>query len=270
MYYRFVQISLLIGLLSCSMAYATDIARDVRGGREDETIEQGGYFELSFSAGYDGLPVVSPKPTFLNISIGGHYRFKRFFIDAFAESYEIQFGLNAYSGSLWSVDVLAAASEQGIDSEFSDELKSFAERPGSLSAGIRATGYLGSYIVQFEALDDVSDTHDGHLLSAFIARQWLVRNWNFHALLGGRYQSANVVDYLFGVDADEVTERFAAYQAVAGTTYVTELGFSYPLNEYWIFRGTGRWYELPDSIANSPFITDDAYFLARATLTFVY
>ena len=250
---------------------AADISRDVREGREDETISRGGYLELDVGLEYGTLPVAGAAPGGPIISIGGHYRIRRFFIDALAEGYnQFQFGFNAWSGQTWSIDLLAAASERGIDSEFSDELESLNDRPAGLNGGIRATGYAGPYILQFEALNDISDTHDGYVFTSVIGRKWLLRNWNLHVLAGARYQSREVVDYLFGIDDDEAGNRFAAYSANSGITYVSEVGVTYPLSEHWIFHGTGRWWELPDSISDSPFITDQDYLSLTALFTFVY
>jgi len=57
-------------------------------------------------------------------------------VDAHAESYnQPQFDLNTYSGDVWSVDVLTAVNEHGVDSKLNIELKPFSER--------EAVSYLG-------------------------------------------------------------------------------------------------------------------------------
>jgi len=262
---------LLLLFIAAAPSHAADISRDVREGRQDESIGSGGYLELGIGIEYGTLPVVGADDISLLIEVGGHYRIRRFFLDALAESYnQIQFGFNAYSGKTWSFDLLAAASERGIDSDFSDELESLNARPAGLNGGVRTTGYAGPYILQFELLRDISNTHDGFVFTSVLGRQWLVRNWNLHMLLGARYQSDKVIDYLFGVDLDEASDRFPAYEAEGGTTFVTEVGVTYPVSEDWVFRGTGRFWALPDQLADSPFITDDDYISLTATMTFVY
>jgi len=250
---------------------AADISRDVRTGREDESVSYDAYLELSASAILNQMPIPGADEFIATVGLGGHFRYKRFFVDAFAESYnQFQFGLNGYSGDVWSIDVLGASSEHGVDSELNRELQLFSDRDASAFLGVRATGYSGPYILQFEALNDVSDLHGGSLLTATIGRTWLYHNWNFHALLGARYESQATLNYQFGNSEADATENFPAYAAGAGTTFVTEAGVTYPINQYLIFRVTGRWWELPSAVVDSPFITNDSYLTLSSTITFVY
>lgn len=251
--------------------WSADISRDVRAGREDESVEFDGYLEISGSYIYNKMPIPGADTQIGTIGLGGHLRYKRFFIDAYAESYnQFQLGLNAYSGSSWSFDILAAVSEHGVDSELNRELKLFTDRDAASLLGARATGYLGSTIVQFEALQDISDVHNGSLITATLAKQWLFHNWNFHALVGARYESARSLDYQFGIDPDEATAVYPAYEAKSGTTFVSEAGLTYPLSENFIFTSTFRWWELPSAVVGSPFVTNDSYVTFTNTITFVY
>ena len=263
--------AMLLLLLLAHGAYAADISRDIREGREDESLEHGGYFEFSLSSILNQMPIPGSDELIGTIGIGGHYRYKRFFIDAHAESYnQFQLGLNAYSGEVWSVDFLTATSEHGVDSELNTELKLFTERDSASYLGVRATGYNGPYLLQFETLWDISELHYGTLLTASVARTWLYRNWNFHALLGARFETARALDYQFGIDADEATAAYPEYEADSGTTFVTEAGVTYPLNEYLVLKSTFRWWELPSAVVGSPFITDDSYLTFSNSITFVY
>lgn len=251
--------------------FAADISRDVREGREDETIVNDGYFEISVSAILNEMPIPGSDQLIGKIGLGGHYRYKRFFVDAHAESYnQTQLGLNVYSGDVWSIDVLNATSEHGVDSELNRELKEFTDRDSASYLGVRATAYNGPFIYQLETLRDVSNVHEGTLITATAARQWLVRNWNFHALLGARYESAEALDYQYGNTIEDATSIYPAYDAGAGTTFVTEVGVTYPLNEHFVFKSTGRWWELPGAIVDSPFIEGDSYLTFSTSITFVY
>ncbi len=262
---------MLLWTLVSQSARAADIARDLRAGREDETIENDGYLEVSFSGILNEMPIPGADQLVGTIGLGGHYRFKRFFVDVHAESYnQAQTGINAYSGDVWSIDFLAAVSEHGVDSELNRELKLFTERGSAVMLGARATGYNGPYIFQFEVLSDVSNVHDGQLVTATFGRTWLYQNWNFHALIGARYESNQSLDYQFGIDPEEATEIYPVYEAGAGTTFVTEFGVTYPLNQYFILKSTGRWWELPSAVVKSPFIEDDSYLTWSNSITFVY
>lgn len=248
---------------------AADISRDVREGRADDS--NGGYLEISVTGILNKMPIPGSDDMFINIGIGGHYRHKRFFIDTHAESYnQLQYGFNAYSGDMWSFDILGATSEHGVDSELNKELEFVSSRDSASYLGVRATGYNEQYIFQFEALQDISRVHDGALLTATVARQWLYKNWNFHALVGARFESAGAVDHQFGISAKEASSLYPSYKAGSGTTIVSEIGITYPLNQYFVFKTTGRWWELPSAIVDSPFIAEDSYLTLSASLTFVY
>jgi len=252
-------------------AQAADVARDIREGRQDETTDFSGYFEVGgrFSAG--SFPVVGADNARMEFTLGGHLRIRRFFVDIFAESYNRgQLGYNFYSGPTWSFDLIATGSPDGINTALSEELEGLRDRSGALEGGLRVTGYTDPFIVQFVALRDMSGLHEGGLLTGTIARQYLVRNWNLHWLLGARYQSAELSNFLFGVEADESSDRFPEYRAGAGITYVSEIGATLPINEYFVFRGTGRFWSLSDSMADSPLFTSQNYSEVIASVVFVY
>lgn len=272
LHFSWLQLTAILLLASLAqVAHTADISRDVRAGREDESVELDAYLEISASAILNEMPIPGADSLIATIGLGGHFRFKRFFLDAYAESYnQAQLGLNAYSGEVLSIDFLMATSEHGVDSELNRELQLFSDRDAATFLGARATGYNGPYIFQFEALNDISNVHGGTLLTASIARTWLYHNWNFHALLGARYESKRTLDYQFGNDAGEATENYPEYSAGAGTTFVTEFGLTYPINEHFIFKSTGRWWELPSAVVGSPFITNDSYLTFSSTITFVY
>jgi len=271
---RIVRVLITIIVVVTSLlgpAIAADVARDIRGGRQDEGADFAGYIEIGTHAAVGQIPVVGAENAEVRLTLGGHVRAKGFFLDFLTESYNRgQVGYNLYSGDTWSFDLIATGSPDGIDTTLSNELDGLRDRSGAVESGLRVTGFTGPLIVQFEALSDISGEHDGGILSGSVARSYLWRNWNVHWLLGARYLSSETTNFLFGVDASEASERFPEFSAGAGVTYVTEIGATLPLNQYFVFRGTARYWSLPDSIANSPFIEDDNYSEVSGSVVFVY
>lgn len=268
-----MRLTLVLVLLSVSGGpLLADVARDVRDGRLDLGNPDGGFFELGPRMVYRSLPVAGVDDLEIQLHIGGYYRFKRFFFDFSAESHNrVQIGYNAYSGPLWSIDLLGASGESGIDGNLSDELEDFDDRPPLALIGIRATAYSGPLIAQFEAFSEVhDDIENGVNLTGSLARTWLIRNWNAHLIVSARYYSAGYNDYIYGIDPDEATPTYPAYKARASVSYVTEIGFSYPLSESWVFRTQGRYWALAETLKQSPFLSDDSYTEVGASLMFVY
>lgn len=250
---------------------AADVSRDIRAGRQDESAEFAAHLEIGSTAATGQVPVVGVENSELRFTIGGHLRVRGFFADFLSESYNRgQLGYNLYSGNTWSFDLIATGSPDGVDLSLSNELDGLRDRSGAVESGLRATAFAGPLILQFEALSDITGTHDGGILSASVARSYLWKNWNLHWLFGARYLSRETTNFLFGVEESEASERFPQYNAGAGVTYVSEIGATLPLNRYFIFRGTARYWLLPDSIADSPFIEEQNYSELSASLVFVY
>lgn len=254
-----------------SPSHAADVARDIREGRQDESADFTGYIEIGARVSAGQVPVVGVDDVEISLTIGGHLRVKRFFLDFLSESYNRgQAGYNLYAGPTWSFDAVATGSPDGIDTTLSNELDGLRDRSGAVESGLRVTGFLGPFIAQFEALRDISGKHNGGIVTTTLARQYLWQNWNLHWLLGARYQSSQTTDFLYGVTRDEASARFPEYNAGAGVTYVTELGATLPLHSSFVFRGTGRYWSLPSSISDSPFIEENNYFEISGSLVFVY
>jgi len=268
-------ILLLLSCLAVSLAQAADIVRDVSSGRTDEDVN-GGYFELGFSAGYLDRSflnneIAEQNGGFLGLAVGGAYRYKKFFIEASQGTLDgLNTGYTFYSDQNFEFDFIFSSINGNIDTELdeADDVLRYgteADRNEYLLAretlysgmGLRATAYYDDYVLQLRLLEDVYD-NAGFTSTLRLGRAWLVKNWNFHSIIGAEYASANTHHYLYGVDQAFATEMFPEYSPKSGFSLVGEIGTTYPLSKNWVYRSIVRFRHLSEQIQNSP-LTDGGH-----------
>lgn len=271
---RTVLSGLLLIFLLCLVlqtSIAADLSRNLREGRTDVENRNGGYLELGAGYEYRDLPIVGINSSVISLQFGLHAEWNGAFLDISAESFSgFQLGYNFYNNGWLSVDVLGAVTEVAINDDLSEDLEPLRNRDAGINLGFRATASRGDNMFQFEMFRDISNDHGGHVLSSFAGRTWFYRNWNLHAIVGGRYWSEDVMDYVVGVRPDEANERFPVYRPPSGFALVAELGATYPIAENWVFRGTLSRWKSSSGLSDSPFITDDDSTSLQTNLYFVY
>lgn len=275
---------IVVALMQSSLVLASDIAHEVRNSGSSVGISS--YFELGAEA-YIFTEYKAPEDpgdelnsdAGASVFIGGAYYKRGFFLEAAYGTFDgINLGYNLWRSDDWSVDLLAASVRGGLtadnDIEITDSDKvrdrKLLDRDSIYSgAGVRVTGYLGDYIMQYRL---VSDTHGGNGITSSVrlGRHWQYRNWNFHGIAGVEYSSADTNNYLWGVTAAEATQRFSEYQAGASISPHAELGLAYPMSENWVFRSFARYQYLPSEVQDSPLVEKDYVATLSASVIYVF
>lgn len=164
-------------------------------------------------------------------------------------------GFNFYSSDHWYYDVVAAGTDHAHSYRLylNGEIKMSHARDQSSGSGFRATGAYGDNTLQFVVLPLMHGKHDsGYYASAWLARDWQLKNWTFQGVLGAQYRSEEIMDYYYGYSEAEGKGFFPAYEAKAGTHYSLQLDASYPLSRHWVVHHYVRHVEYPRSIKDSP------------------
>lgn len=257
------KISRLIGFVIIAAAMqcnAGDLSNDVRNGTHSPVRTDDSYIELGmgFNVGtnpFYGLPEGNERGEIsaeLEMGVNLHLQYHGWFIEAFSESLEVvTLGYNFADSEHWSFDLVGLPQHPELSGHVSKDLEGRRSRHIDFMSGPRVTGYLGNYIVQLHALTDISNTHNGQVLSAKIARHWQYKNWNFHAIGGLSYRSNKVADYYISVTAEDATEKFPEFYAQAGFVQVYEIGTTYPLSKKWVFRTSVQHYALDSQWSDS-------------------
>lgn len=241
---------LLIGALLAGPAAAEDIARELRRGDSADA----NYLELGLGL----LAVNGPKRHGFEQDklgwaaiINGRFQWKGLFIENHAEdSHGLVLGYGLLERPDWSLDLLLTSKHfrSRHDGEAWRSLDARADRV----AGLRLSGNAGATVWQLNAWRDVSGSHDGFGASAQLGQAWQLGNWNLHALAGVNYSSAKVLNYYYGVSAQQsAASGLAAYRAGAGLGVAAELGASYPLARHWVLHSTLRASRAARSVSDS-------------------
>jgi len=211
------------------------------------------------------------------------YNWNDLFVENYSESGTgIVFGYNAFNNDNWSLDLTVTTDwwQKNFDNKGRYPALNNEKYSDPLTVGVRLTSYLGNNVVQFSVNQDATGDHNGTTISALIGRNWQVRNWNFHGIVGVEYASVKLNDYYIGVsDARAASPRFdfieggtSAYEAGDSVSFSTELGVTYPITQDWVFRATGRVATISDEITDSPYyVTKDSVATSfRTSLSYVF
>ncbi|PKG80949.1 hypothetical protein CXF85_19460 [Colwellia sp. 75C3] len=267
-----------------SASVANDITQIIRSDNEQASNTEN-YFELGLEY------VVGSSPSFgyesnwkgTGLIINFSYNWNDLFVENYSESgHGTILGYNAFNNDNWSLDLTVTTNW------FQSNYENTGRYPGlnnldssePLTVGGRLTGYLGNNVVQFAINQDATGDHNGTTLSALIGRNWQVRNWNFHGIVGVEYASAKLNNYYVGVsETRAASTRFDfiegganAYEAGDSVSFSTELGVTYPITQDWVFRATGRVVTIADEITDSPYyVTKDSVATSfRTSLSYVF
>jgi len=237
-----------------SVSSASDISHTLRNATEDKAVTEN-YFELGLGLAIGRAPSLTDdddKWAGGSLVINGSYNWNGLFIEKYGESGEgLLLGYNAYESENWSLDFVVGPKFGGLN--FDDKFKELDERNTSMMFGGRLTGYMGDNVVQFTLKHDISGNSRGTLASALIGRNWQVRNWNFHSLVGVQFYDRRINDYYYGVNEVEASHtQFTEYNPGSNFNLTAEVGVTYPISENWVFRSTARFSTVSDADMDSP------------------
>jgi outer membrane protein len=169
------------------------------------------------------------------------------------------FGVNFYNNDWIGLDLIGGLEHDKFADDKEDTLLLPIDvRHADFTGGFRSTVYLGPLVVQGQVRKEITKYHQGYTGSLQAGTNVQIRNLNIHAVAGASYQSAEVMDYYYGVTSSEVSPNFAEYKAGEDIRYNAEIGASYPLGESWVLRGKVDYTQYSDSMINSPFWESDS------------
>ncbi len=125
-------------------------------------------------------------------------------------------------------------------------------------AGLFGVEYLWSLPrlqLHAQVLGDFTGVHDGHELRLAAILPWHVNDNRFALTLGTNYQSRRVLDYYYGVRADDnvsIEQQFTA--ASAGFSRMMRLDWQKPITPRWSLRGLVKYTTLAPEIRPSPLV----------------
>lgn len=217
----------------------------------------------------------------LDLAISGGYRYNNWFFEVSESPFAgLNLGKTLAGNNQWNLDLLFANIAGQINLEDDDSHPSPQSEEARnqqllnrdtlyVAAGVRATLFSGNSLFQFRLVSDWLGS-SGLLGSLRFGHQWQLGNWNVQAIAGARHYSDKFNNYLYGVTESEQTALFPKYEAGVAWIPELELGASKPVSQDWVYSMRLRWRTYPDSITNSPLVSEDSDMLLSAGFHFVF
>ena len=111
-----------------------------------------------------------------------------------------------------------------------------------------------------EFLQEFTGEHDGQEVSFALSYDIAFRPVRLTASVGGVWQSGNLTEYLYGVLGDETTASLSAFAPGSAVSPTASLRIGYDITPKIGFFGLATATILPDSIQESPIVSDGATF----------
>ena len=148
------------------------------------------------------------------------------------------------------------------------------ERDISFDVGGRAALQTELGLLSIDATTDISGTHKGQAVDIRFGPDIYQQHWqgkrelDVSLLAGAKWESAEVVNYYYGVRANEATATRSAYQGKAAITPYIGLHTKMHLSPKLTLDSQVLYQHQPDEISNSPIVTDDQTVTANVGLTY--
>ena len=224
----------------------------------DKNLEDGSMIGLGVSyperpyKGMDNDAVVMPlviaeyKQFFMNAVVMGYYFNK--------PTEALRFG------------IIGAPYFGGYHSSDSSDLAGMEDRDMGFDSGVRMNWKNSFFNLNVDALTDISGTSEGQQVNVGVSKVF------FHGFLkpkaGIIWQSAESVDYYYGVKAGEATGARSEYSPHSELEYFLGLRMGIPLGEKWAIVSDVQANFLGSEVKDSPIVDESA--LMRYTLGMVY
>lgn len=124
-------------------------------------------------------------------------------------------------------------------------------------AGFEYNVQLGKIDLQLHLLQEVTGYHDGQEVRLSLARHFPAGR--HHVMLSGGviWQSAEVLDYYYGIREGEGGTLGYRYRPGSGVSGVARLDWNYRITDSWSLTFTTAYRQLASGIRRSPIVNDD-------------
>lgn len=171
-------------------------------------------------------------------------------------------------------EVIGKTTSRGYEADNLDTLKGMTEREMSFDAGGRVALNTAMGMFSADVTADASGTHKGQTVDVRFGPDIYQQRWqgqrelDVSLLAGAKWESDEVVDYYYGVRANEATANRSVYEGKAAITPYIGLDAKMQLSPKFTLDGQVLYQHQPDEITNSPIVADDKTVTANVGLTY--
>ncbi len=123
-------------------------------------------------------------------------------------------------------------------------------------AGFEYNRSLAQIELQAQVVHDVTGVHGGDEVRLTLAKHWAKGKHRLGLAIGANWQSHKVINYYYGVNAQE-TDAASIYNANSGTSTLVRFDWNYRLSEHWDLRFLTSYRHLPRAISASPIVNNN-------------
>jgi outer membrane protein len=155
----------------------------------------------------------------------------------------------------YNIDLVGRFRAMGLYPEDNDELEGLDDRDPGFDVGISARwqSLFGELCAQL--LSDVTTSKGQEIILSY-AYPLKYGKWRIRPELGISWQSSDLNDYYFGVDADETTARRAVYEVDSAITPFAGVEFEYAFDQKIDLIGGVGVARLGDEVRDSPIVDE--------------
>jgi len=180
------------------------------------------------------------------------YRYKRFYFQAGDLGYKWVDDKN------WEVDFGLGVNLVGdVDRGDSRLLRDLPDLSFPVNAFVAAQYKTKIGLFRIKHNHEINNKHDGQSTSLSYSAPIFHRNWLIMPQLSYEHHSAEVVNYFFGVNPEDATADYGAYQTGSGHSYQLSVLALYEINDRWSFVGNVQNEFFSDEISDSTLVDDD-------------
>jgi outer membrane protein len=136
-------------------------------------------------------------------------------------------------------------------------LNNLDHRETALFAGLEHNVYLGQINLSSALLKDVSGTHEGYEMRFAASIAARAGNNNILLSAGLNWQSAEIVNYYYGVGEGEINNPELYYVAGAGTSSFVRVDWERQLSKRWSLQASALVKALSSNIQDSPIVGEN-------------
>lgn len=169
-------------------------------------------------------------------------------------------GLNLFTSNEFSGGIIATGDASYLvdEKEYRDnkELLGIKERKATIEAGFYLNHTTSMGRLNFTALTDAGNKHDGHSLSVNYTADLEMGGWKVNPYVGASWMSKEKVDHHYGVRSNEVTSTRAFYQGKAATNLFAGVRGRYEITKKWDVNLNAGYTRLGSGITDSSIVDE--------------
>lgn len=140
--------------------------------------------------------------------------------------------------------------------EYELNIDDIESRRWAVDSGARVQWYKNNHQLRITAKTDVSGVHSGHQMGLEYRYRISFDNWRFGFNTSATWQSAELVDYYYGIASQDTDNENLFYTGRAGINYSIGLSANYRLTEQWQMLLRTEITQLHSGMTDSPIINE--------------